>query len=300
MIDYDTIQRNRNITVGFFVLIGLGALVWMIYKFGDLPTRASEYRSFEVFVKFPAAQGIQKNTAVQFCGYPVGRVTHIMAPQLLTDEFTSLVYHQTMVILSIEKKYVNIPSNVDIKVMTRGLGSSYIDMKVIPGRALKAHDPNRPETKYLIDKMLLQGSAGMTSEFFPEESQQKLDDLANRLIELIDNSNAILGDVENRKNIKTSLANMTKVTAQMTETLEEFENLFAAGTVVSEELGKTGAELKLVLQKVNSGQGSAGKLINDGRLYENLLENTEQLQLLLEETKEIISEYRKKGIKIQL
>ena len=300
MIDYETTQRNRNITVGIFVLMGLGALVWLIYKFGDLPTKASEYCSFEVFVKFPTAQGIQKNTTVQFCGYPVGRVTNIMAPQLLKDEFTSLLYHQTMVILSIDRKYVNIPSNVDIKVMTRGLGSSYIEMKVVPGLPLQAWDPNRPETKFLVDKMLLQGSAGMTSEFFPEESQQKLDSLANRLIELIDNSNAILGDAENRKNIKASLTNMTEVTKEISQTLEEFGNLFAAGTEVSEELGKTAVELRQILEKINSGDGSAGKLINDGRLYENLLENTEQLQLLLEETKKIISEYRKKGIKIQL
>ncbi len=184
--------------------------------------------------------------------------------------------------------------------MTRGLGSSYIEMKVVPGQPLQARDPNRPETRYLMDKMLLQGSAGMTSEFFPEESQQKLDSLANRLIELIDNSNAILGDAENRKNIKTSLANMTEVTKRISQTLEEFENLFAAGMGVSEELGKTAAELRQILEKVNRGDGSAGKLINDGRLYENLLENTEQLQLLLEETKKIISDYRKKGIKIQL
>jgi len=300
VIDYETTQRNRNITVGIFVLMGLGALVWLIYKFGDLPTKASEYCSFEVFVKFPTAQGIQKNTTVQFCGYPVGRVTNIMAPQLLKDEFTSLLYHQTMVILSIDRKYVNIPSNVDIKVMTRGLGSSYIEMKVVPGLPLQAWDPNRPETKFLVDKMLLQGSAGMTSEFFPEESQQKLDSLANRLIQLIDNSNAILGDAENRKNIKTSLTNMTEVTKQISQTVEEFGNLFVAGTEVSEELSKTAAELRQILKKVNSGDGSMGKLINDGRLYENLLENTEQLQLLLEETKKIISEYRKKGIKIQL
>ncbi len=300
MIDYETIQRNRNITVGVFVLIGLGALVWLIYKFGDLPTKASEYRSFEVFVKFPTAQGIQKNTIVKFCGYPVGRVTNIMAPELLKDDITSLVYHQTKVILSIDKKYVNIPSNVDIKVMTRGLGSSYIEMKVVPGLPLQAWDPNRPETKYLMDKMLLQGSAGMTSEFFPEESQQKLDSLANSLIELINNSNAILGDAENRKNIKASLTNMTEVTKQISHTLEEFGNLFAAGTEVSEELGKTAVELRQILEKINSGDGSAGKLINDGRLYENLLDNTEQLQLLLEETKKIISDYRKKGIKVQL
>ena len=300
MIDYETVQRNRNIRVGFFVLIGLCALVWLIYKFGDLPIKASEYRSFEVFVQFPTAQGVQKNTSVQFCGYPVGRVTGIMAPELLEDKDTSLVYYQTKVVLSIDKKYKTIPSNIDIKVMTRGLGSSYIEMKVDPCLPLVAKDPNRPETKYLVNKMLVQGSAGQTSEFFPAESQEKLDSLANRLLDLIDNSNAILGDMENRENIKKSLANMREVTFKMAQMLEEFQKFVASGTDVSEELSKTTKELRMILQKVGSGEGSAAKLINDGRLYENLLENTEQLQLLLEEAKRFVSEYREKGFKIKL
>ena len=124
--------------------------------------------------------------------------------------------------------------------------------------------------------------------------------MANRLLDLIDNSNAILGDMENRENIKKSLANMREVTFKITQMLEEFQKFVASGTDVSEELSKTTKELRMILQKVGSGEGSAAKLINDGRLYENLLENTEQLQLLLEEAKRFVSEYREKGFKIKL
>ena len=60
------------------------------------------------------------------------------------------------------------------------------------------------------------------------------------------------------------------------------------------------AELQLVLEKINHGQGSAAKILNDGRFYENLLENTEQLQKLLEEMKKFIEELRQEGIKTKL
>jgi ABC-type transporter Mla subunit MlaD len=179
--DYESAQRRRNVIVGLFVIIAICALVWLIFKFGDFPATVSKIRSFQVFVQFPSAPGVQKDTPVRFCGYPIGRVTEVMAPQIRHDLNTGLDYYQAVVVLSIERKYRNIPSSVAVKLMTRGLGSSYIELALDPTVPLKPLDPNRPETKYLIPQMWLQGTTGMTSEFFPEESQKKLDTLVNNL-----------------------------------------------------------------------------------------------------------------------
>lgn len=294
MSDYETTQRTRNIIVGIFVIVAMFALVWLIFKFGDLPTVVGKFRSFQVFVQFPTAQGVWKNTPVHFCGYEIGSVTEVMAPQMRTDLDTGLEYHQTVVILSINKKYVNIPSDVEVKLMTRGLGSSYIEIKE------PRPDPNRPVTEFLAEGSLLQGSTGMTSEFFPEESQKKLDKLADGLGTLVNNANNILGDEKNRENIKTSLANLSDASKQATQTLKELQEFFTAGTDASAELSKALAELRLILEKVNSGQGTAAKLINDGRLYENLLENTQQTQVLLEELRAFMAKSRDKGLPIKI
>jgi ABC-type transporter Mla subunit MlaD len=205
-----------------------------------------------------------------------------------------------MVILSINKKYVNIPSNVEVKLMTRGLGSSYIELSVDPALPLTPRDPNRPETKFLVDKMLLQGSTGMTSEFFPEESQKKLEELVNGLSAFIDNANGILGDKANKENIKTTLANLSGVSKQATQTLDELQKFLAAGVNASEEASKTAAELRLILEKINNGRGTAASFINDARLYENLLENTQEMEVLIQDLKGLVAEYRKKGIKVKL
>ena len=294
MSDYETTQRTRNIIVGIFVIVAMFALVWLIFKFGDLPTVVGKFRSFQVFVQFPIAQGVWKNTSVHFCGYEIGSVTEVMAPQMRTDLDTGLEYHQTVVILSINKKYVNIPSNVEVKLMTRGLGSSYIEIKA------PRPDPNRPVTEFLAEGSLLQGSTGMTSEFFPEESQEKLDKLADSLGTLVNSASSILGDEKNRENIKTTLANLSDASKQATQTLKELQEFFTAGTDASAELSKALAELRLILEKVNSGQGTAAKLINDGRLYENLLENTQQMQVLLEELRAFMAKSRDKGLPIKV
>jgi ABC-type transporter Mla subunit MlaD len=212
-----------------------------------------------------------------------------MAPQIRRDLNSGLEYHQTLVVLSIDNKYVNIPYNSEVKLMTRGPGSSYIEIKApLP-------EPNKPVTKFLENASLLQGATGTTSEFFPEESQKKLEELVNNLSALINNANDILGDKENRRNIKTALANLSDASKQATQALNEFQEFFAAGIHTSEELSKAVAELRLILGQINNGQGTVARLVNDGRLYENLLENTQQLQVLLEELNSLATEYRKKG-----
>jgi len=310
--DYETTQRKRNIIVGLFVIIALVALFWMVFKFGDLPVFVSKYKSFRAVVQFPTAPGVQENTPVRFCGYQIGRVTEVRRPEIMKEVNTDRFYHQTVVILSIDKEYDNIPEDVEVKLMMRGLGSSYIELK------LKHFDVMEPAEEFLVDGSLLQGSTGMTSEFFPEESQKKLEELVDGLSNFIRNANDILGDPDNKENFKAILANVSEATKQATETLKEFREFSAAGAATlrnadtniaevssamvgtSEELGRTVAQLRVILEKVNTGQGSAGKLINDGRLYENLLENTWQMQLLFEELKSFVAESKKKGLPIKI
>ncbi|MBC8472350.1 MAG: MCE family protein [Planctomycetes bacterium] len=318
MSDYETTQRRRNMIVGVFVVVGVCALIWLIFKFGDLPTAVTKMGSFEVFVQFPTAPGVQNDTPVRFCGYQIGRVTKVMPPQIKKDMVTGLEYYQTIVVLSIDKKYPTIPSNIEVKLMSRGLGSSYVEIKQYPDRPAEPLDPNRPETVYLVDKILLQGSTGITSEFFPEESQKKLDDLVEGLRVLIANANDILGNRSNKENLQKTIANLTEASHEAKQTIEEFRKFAVAGTTTlknvdskteelvvamvgtSEEIGKASAQMRMILEKINNGQGSAAMLLNDGQFYESLLEDTQQVQLLLEELKSFITQARNNGVPIKL
>ena len=326
MSDYETTQRRRDIVVGIFVVVAVCALIWLIFKFGDLPRALGKKFGFSVIVQFPTAPDVRKDTPVNFCGYRIGRVIDVMAPQLLRDLKTRLVYHQTKVVLSIDRKYRNIPSNVEVKLMRRGLGSSFIELAVDPcSLPAPPRDPNRPETTFLVEGMLLQGSTGITSEFFPEESQKKLEELVGGLTLFIKNANDVLGDPNNKGNIKTTLAALPNTTEQAEQTLKEFQGLAAQATAflkstdtkaeklvtamvdASEELSQAISQLRMVLEKVNSGEGTAARIINDGKLHESMLENAQQLQKLMEEVKLLMSEFkefiavsRKKGLPLKI
>ncbi len=330
MSDYESAQRRRDVIVGIFVIMGLAAFGWMIFKFGELPTAISRIRSFQVYVKFPSAPGVRKDTPVRFCGYQIGRVTAVMAPRILQDLHTGQEYHQALVVLSVDRNYADIPSNVEAKLMTRGLGSSYIELKVDPQKLpAPPLDPDRPETAFLMEGLTLQGSTGLTSEFFPEESQKKLNNLVDSIGAFIGNANDIIGDPDNKGNIKATLANMSTATANISvamtratelmdsaeATLVEYKSLAQAGTETlasvdvkaerlvgalvntSADVSKAVSQLRLAMEKVNAGQGTAGRLVTDGRLYEKLLESTEQLNVLLKNFKELVDKVSEKGLR---
>ena len=330
MSDYEAAQRRRDVVVGIFVILGLAALGWMILRFGDLPTTITRMKSFQVHVQFPTAPGVMKDTPVRFCGYQIGRVTTVMSPEVREDLNTHQKYHQTLCILSISKRYVDIPCNVEVKLMTRGLGSSYVELKVDPSKLpAKPRDASDPSTCFLKEGMSLQGSTGMTSEFFPEESQQKLESLVQDIRAFVANANRVIGDPNNQQNFKATLANLSKTSdafpaavdqaiAMMKDTqktMEEFRTLATTGgatlksadgkieqlvgsmVTTSNEIGKTVGQLRLAMEKVNNGQGSAARLVNDGRLYESLLENTTQLNVLLKDLKTLIDKVSEKGLR---
>ncbi len=296
--------------VGIFVVIAFLAFGWMIFQFGDLPILVSEIRSYEVKVQFPSAPGVQRDTPVRFCGYQIGRVTHVKPPDTIKDLKTGEYYHQTVVILSIDNKFDNIPAAVEVKLMTRGLGSSYIELKV-PPRDIR-------DGNVLHEGSLLQGSTGMTSEFFPEESQQKLADMIDGIGSFVKNANDIFGDPNNKANLKSALADLAAATEQATDVMKELSQLASAGrqtlsnadkrmeeVVVamvgtSEKMNEVMTQLHQILEKVNNGEGTMAKVINDGRLYEDLLENTHQLKLVLEDLQVFVAESREKGVPIKL
>jgi ABC-type transporter Mla subunit MlaD len=314
--------------VGIFVIAALCALVWLVFMFGELPVFVTERKSFAVEVQFPKAPGVAAGTAVRFCGYPIGKVIRVEPPRLRDDlERDGRSYHQPLVVLGIKRKFKDIPADAEVKLISRGLSSSWIELVI---------DPNSKETRKLADiKRPLQGTIGLAGEFLPEELQKKLERLADGLTTFVSNANIIIGDVNNQQNFKESLVNLRNASEQAKRTFEEFENLAkdpnapirralaaveeaiaatqetlaGADRILTdanqtlaklgkpiEELGEGLAELRQIFKKINEGEGTAAKLINDAKFYDNLVENTEVLKGLLNDLSVLIADANDKGL----
>ncbi len=307
MSDYDCIQNRRNMIVGAFVVVGVVVFAYMIFLFGELPVVITKFTSYNVRVRFPFAPGVEQNTPVRYCGYQVGRVTHVSPPEPLQDKDGKLI-HQVAVVMAISRDYSAIPSNVKIKLLRRGMGSSYIELATVP---MAAEDFDKLEPKFLQDKMTLQGESGAANELLPADLQDKIETFFVKVTKLVDNTNEIMGDEQNKANLKNSLANLSKVTEESIVTLQQIKEFSTTANQkvamvsdsvlqTSEELGETFIEMRRILNKINNGQGTVGKLINDDKLYENLIDSSEELKASLEKMKKTLEKTSKKGIRVKI
>jgi phospholipid/cholesterol/gamma-HCH transport system substrate-binding protein len=306
--------------------LGLAAFVWLVFRFGDLPVSIAGLRSFRVYAQFASAPGVQRDTPVRFCGYQVGRITQVIPPRPLqgieNGKPAGPAYYQTTVVMSIENPYKDIPTQSQIKLMTRGFGSSYIEIVPPPP------DPNSPFRTFLAEGSRVQGSVGVTSELFPEQTQKKIETLADDLSRLVRHADQIVGDPNAQEDVRTILANLSESSkrtivvlerAEQTlsnakEAIEQYRQLALAGkhtlagadanlarvTVslvqTTEEVGQAAAHMRQLIDKVGNGEGTLGRLVNDGRLYEDLLDTTQQLDVMIQEFTVILERLRAKGL----
>lgn len=298
MTDYQTKQKRRNTIVGLFVICALIAFVGFLWRFRELPLFVSRLKSYQVSVYFPEAPGVQKDTPVKYCGYQIGRVLEVTPPHLREGG------HKVGVRMAIYKKYADIPEQVDFHVMKRGLGSSYIDISLDP---MKITDP----LNFLDNNTVKEdGQVSMASDFFPPDMQAALPHLVDAITNLTENINVVIGDTDNQANIKCMLTNFEVASAQLETTLRSVERLSNVGTdtievlgdnvsLITEQVEQTLSQTRQLLAKIDSGTGTAGKLVNDGRLYENLLESSEELQMLLDQLKQWADQAREEGVKVK-
>ncbi len=133
---------------------------------------------------------------------------------------------------------------------------------------------------------------------------EKLKSLVDTVEDFAKNANEIIGDSDNKTNLKQALVNVTVMTAQATETLKSIKEFSDSGAVamhdIAEKINDTLIEFQKLLTKANQGDGTAAKMLNDGRLYENLLDSSQELQMALEQLKILAAEAREHGIRIKL
>jgi phospholipid/cholesterol/gamma-HCH transport system substrate-binding protein len=257
----------------------------------------------------------------------VGRVRQVVPPRRLAEihngQHTGPEYYQTTVVVGIENRYRDIPLDSRIKLMTRGFGSSYVDIQ--PSRP----DPCSPAQAFLVEGSWVQGSVGVTSELFPEQTQRKLEELVGDLRTLIGHANQIVGDPNSQQHIKAILANLSESSqrtvvvleraeqtlSHATDAIEQYRELAVAGqdtlhnadaridqlavavVQTSEDLSKAASQMRQMIEKVNEGEGTLGRLVNDGRFYEDLLEATEQLQVMIQQFTATLEKLDQKGLR---
>ena len=111
-------RKALDLWVGVFVAIGLGALLFLAMKVGNLAS-FSAAETYLVKANFDNIGGLKKRAPVKSAGVVVGRVEDIV--------FDTETYEAT-VAFSLDKRY-EFPKDTSAKILTAGLlGEQYIGL----------------------------------------------------------------------------------------------------------------------------------------------------------------------------
>jgi len=112
-------RKTIDIWVGIFMLIGIGALLFLALKVGNLGSERNG-STYNVEARFENIGGLKMKAPVKSSGVLVGRVSDI---RLDPDKF------QAVVTLTLDKRF-EFPKDSDASILTSGLlGEVYIGLQ---------------------------------------------------------------------------------------------------------------------------------------------------------------------------
>jgi phospholipid/cholesterol/gamma-HCH transport system substrate-binding protein len=121
------------------------------------------------------------------------------------------------------------------------------------------------------------------------ETQNNLKSALEGLSSTISNINDLSSNMNrivetNEKGLNKTLDNLGVISSNLSRLTDSLNQMPLNATVKNFEL--TSSKLKLIIDGLQSGEGSAGMILKDKKLYDNLVNSSEALDALLSDLKE--------------
>ena len=290
------LKFSREFKIGFFGVAMLALLYWGInfLKSKDLFASDNEY-----YAVYDQVNGLEPSASIVIKGFKVGTVSSL--------SYDPAKSQNVVVSFAVKSKY---PIPKDSKALIYSDG-------IMGGKAIEIVLGSSPEMLLYseINKDFLE-TAGSEFEFI----KQRANDVISRLTVTLDNLNAILTD--NRAGLNATVNNMASITDNLNEVMTDekgsLRNIIANLNSLSQtlknkegqidniltnvdrfsdslsqskfptaiaEMTRTLDQLNATLNKVNSGEGTIGKFVNDQALYDSLVNASTNLSALLHDIK---------------
>ena len=289
-------KHKREFRIGLVSFVILIAFIWGVNFIMGHNIFSPNYSYYAIY---PSSGGLQTGRPVKINGVTVGLVSNI--------KFYSSDLDSVTVRFDVDKKYRFTKNSVaEISSGTSLMSDVEMNVVVMPGGML-AEDGDT------LGGILNGGLSDMIKNTVMPIRKSMIETLAS-LDSVLKNMNSVLSE-ENKTNLGTSLTSLSvtlenaqKLSANLNELLEQnngniqqitsnlagstqkintlLDTLSAEGFVQSiSDLKSTLANLKDITDKVNSGDGTVSKLLNDPQIYDNLTSATQSLDALLADVK---------------
>ena len=284
-------ENRTELFVGFFLLIGLLLLGFLVLKFGNFGDRFEE--TYSLTVTFDDGGGLLKGTDVRLGGVKIGRLAE--SPTVNLDN-----YGGAIVSLDIYDDF-QIPEGAKFSIGTSGLlGDAMIEIKVPDNRTEKFI---APDSKIKGERITGLGALASSAESLSNKGQVVLEDVRSALgdigsaVEKLNQSilreenlqsfnhavaeladaldsinNKVLGD-DNTDNLRELLANMKKASVKVDAAAEKIgpilDNGSATISVIEPGLKKLTAAAEgadKAFERINNGSGILNSILKDEEL----------------------------------
>lgn len=288
---------KREIKIGFYFAVTILALVWGV---NFLKGRDIFGKNNSFYAIYDNVEGLQTSSQVFVKGMKVGVVRAIKLNQD-TEKF--------IVELQVKSNY-NIPQNSVARMYSADImGNKAIRIVLGDAEALlkdkeqiatafdvdmiSAFTDDLPVIKDRINKVLLDADSVLwnVNKLLNEKNLNNLSIAIERFAGVMGNLENLSGSLnKSRSNITNTLANLETITSDFSKNGEKISRLLSNVADLSDslkrtEIASTVNELKSALNKLNEGDGTMSRLMNDDVLYKNLVKSLDDLDLLINDFK---------------
>ncbi|MBP6431566.1 MAG: MCE family protein [Ferruginibacter sp.] len=286
------------------------AIAFLYFGFSFLKGKTFFGKDHKLYAKYTNVQGLLKSNPVLINGMQVGSVYDIQADKNMRE---------ILVTINLTKD-VNIPTNSLALIKSNPLSTTSIEIKLgennvylkkidtikteastgLMDAALERIDPVLGQVKGAVKALdsVLVSVNGIVDGNAKANIQAMLANL-NRTTASLTSSSASLQTLLNTQtgalakslnnvssftgNLASNNDKLTSVMSNLDKTTQNFSNLDLEKTLNT--LNGTVTELKNTIGKLNTNTGTAGLLLNDTKLYNNLTATSNKLNLLLDDLK---------------
>lgn len=265
-------KLSTEFKVGLFTLIGIAATVFSIFMLS--PAMFDREKRVRYYTILDDASGIMERTHVRTNGLTIGRVT-------------SVALHERATKVTMEVRAdVMIPEGSRVVIRTVGfLGDKFVEIQRHPESTQQIESggfiPQAKDPSDITEVIALLGSIGrdikkvtenLAAVLGDEEGRQTIVNIVKNIEDFTEDARGLLRD--NRDEMRVLVANLREFSQTLNDVFDQenrdrLERILANFDTSMEEVRGATKNINLISEKVERGEGTLGRLINED---ETLLE----------------------------
>jgi phospholipid/cholesterol/gamma-HCH transport system substrate-binding protein len=325
---------QRNILVGLTVLVAIVVFTWMILTFSGKTAELFAPPQIKVNFAVARADGLSPGSEVDYLGIEVGRVDKVARnPDNTTIRIDASIDRDPPLPANIRASITSASALGGASVLSLDLAGQAPQGKLQDGQTIAAQyvglqlnliPPSISSTADQIGQVSLE----LTKTLRQLRESGSIEDLdktiktvavqAQKVGRVFDSIQNIFGDNETQGDLRVAIRNLRTTTEKLNSLADSLQTASSSATAtikstqkdidgISKQVGDRLTEISAVLtsiesvmNKVDKGQGTAGQLVNDPRLYQSLVDTSRELDKTVADLQRLVEQWEQEGVDLKL